>query len=67
MKYALADSEKPRTGVDVYVVTTSGKRGVAKYWDAADRWLTMDPSISHGDSVKKWKYADAVLAGVGSV
>lgn len=59
MKYIGANIEKPRSGVDVFIVTESGRRGIAQFWDLTGLWLTMDRKISQGDSVKKWKYADA--------
>lgn len=59
MAYLLADEQKPMSGVDVYVVTESGVKGIAKYWDVTDQWLTQDYRFKVDDIVKKWKYADA--------
>jgi len=58
MPYILAEDEKPMSGVDVYVVTDGGHKGIAKYWDVLGRWLTADQAI-HDEKVKKWKYAEA--------
>ena len=59
MKYIKSIDEKPKSGVDVFVVTESGCKGVARFWDLTGLWLTMDRNILQGDLVKKWKYADA--------
>jgi len=59
MTYILAKDRKPETGVDVYVVTESGVKGVAKYWDLTGAWLTQDNNLKTSDIVKKWQYAEA--------
>ena len=48
------------TGVDVYVVTEGGVKGIAKFWDLTGRWLTQDENLKQDDIVKKWKYANAI-------
>ena len=59
MKYINANLEKPKSGVDVFVVTTSGTKAIASFWGMTGKWLTMDKNIKHNDTIKKWKYADA--------
>lgn len=59
MSWTSAEDEKPKSGVDVYVVTEDGEKGVAKFWDVTSNWLTADPNIG-GSTVLKWKYAQAV-------
>lgn len=59
MRYIKAADQKPMTGVNVIVVTESGIKGTAKYWDTTGHWLTDDPRLTPNDKVKKWKYADA--------
>lgn len=59
MPYTLSEDEKPMSGVDVYVVTETGVKGIAKFWDLTGRWLTQDKNLKAGDRVIKWKYADA--------
>jgi len=59
MAYLLADEQKPMSGVDVYVVTESGVKGIAKYWDVTGQWLTQDDRFKVDDIVKKWRYANA--------
>ena len=57
--YILAEDEKPMSGIDVYVVTHGGVKGVAKFWDVTGHWLTQDKNLKPYDNVKKWKYANA--------
>ena len=45
MVYILNDDQKPMSGVDVHIVTESGSKGVAKYWDEMGTWLTRDKAI----------------------
>ncbi len=59
MRYVNADDEKPRADVDVQIVTTQGKKGIARYWHITGNWITADSNLSRDDSVKKWRYADA--------
>ena len=59
MKYVNADDEKPRSLVDVEIVTKSGKKGVARYWHTTGHWITDDSNLTRDDSVKKWRYANA--------
>ena len=59
MPYTLNESEKPMSGVDVYIVTEAGVKGIAKFWDVTGQWLTQDKNIKADDRVKKWKYASA--------
>lgn len=61
MAYVLNDDQKPMSGVDVHIVTESGFKGVAKYWDVTGAWLTCDKAINIDDRVKKWKYEDAKI------
>lgn len=60
MTYVLAEKEKPMTGIDVYVVTENGVKGIAKFWDLTGHWLTQDENLKPDDIVKKWKYANAI-------
>ena len=57
--YILAKEQKPMSGVDVYVVTEDGKKGIAKFWDVTGHWLSMDKRLKTDDEVKKWKYGNA--------
>ena len=59
MRYILSDNSKPINDVDVYVVTESGRKGIARYWNELGGWLTQDKNISAYDEIKKWKYANA--------
>lgn len=59
MAYVLAKEEKPMNGVDVFVITESGVKGVARYWSEIGYWLSQDEALTVGEVVKKWKYADA--------
>lgn len=59
MPYTLSESEKPMSGVDVYVVTETGVKGIARFWDVTGQWLTQDKNLKTDDKVKKWKYANA--------
>ena len=59
LKYIKALDKKPHTGVDVYVVTDTGKKGIAKFWDLTQQWLTADSNLKPDDIVVKWKYAEA--------
>ncbi len=59
MNYVLADNEKPKNGVDVLVITESGVKGTAKWWEGVDVWLSNHPNLKQGDRIKKWKYANA--------
>ena len=61
MVYILNDDQKPMSGVDVHIVTESGSKGVAKYWDEMGIWLTRDKAIDVDDRVEKWKYEDAKI------
>lgn len=61
MRYVKTSEELPRDDVDVIVVTSSGVKGVARYWSATDMWLTKGHSLPPDDTVKKWKYMDAVI------
>ena len=59
MAYILSETEKPMSGVDVYVVINQGVKGIAKFWDLTGNWLTQDKNLQPDDKVKKWKYASA--------
>lgn len=59
MAYINVEDQKPMDGVQVFIVTKSGSKGIAKYWGTVGRWLTMDENLKQGDEVVKWKYADA--------
>lgn len=65
MAYILASERSPDTGVDVYIVTESGAKGVARFWDVAGHWLTSDEGVLTNDIVKKWKYAHAISSNEG--
>ncbi len=60
MRYINIDESKPIDGVDVYVVTKSGKKGIARYWNLTGYWLTIDRSLMENELIEKWKYADAI-------
>lgn len=62
MYYIAADKEKPKSNVDVFVVTETGVKGVAKWWEGVDVWLTADRNLKPHDQIKKWKYAQAKLS-----
>ena len=53
MAYILSETEKPMSGVDVYVVTNQGVKGIAKFWDLTGNWLTQDKNLQPDDKVKK--------------
>lgn len=59
MPYINADKENPMENVDVWVVTESGKKGIARWWDVTKSWLTSDSNLSVNDRVKKWKFENA--------
>jgi len=59
VNYVDAQEEKPKTGVDVFVITTTGKKGIAKFWDVTQRWMTADENLANADVVIKWRYAEA--------
>lgn len=60
MKYVKVKESYPVDNVDVFVVTSSGARGVARYWSLTGLWLTKDDeTFNVKDVVVKWKYADA--------
>lgn len=61
MKYVILPEYYPHEGVDVYVVTSTGKKGVARYWHTIGKWLTGDEHLYVDDVIVKWKYADAVF------
>ena len=67
MKYIKSLDEKPHDGVDVYVVTDTGKKGVAKFWSSTQQWLTSDRNLKPDDIVVKWKYAQAKLTHAGEI
>lgn len=56
-----ANESKPLTGVDVHVVTKCGAKGVAKYWDEVDKWLSMDKRLPTNSVILKWKYEKAKI------
>jgi len=59
MKWIEAETDKPRSDVDVHVVTVDGVKGIAKYWHTTGLWITQDRQIKPTDNVAKWKYAEA--------
>lgn len=62
MKYVNVKESYPVDDVDVFVVTESGTKGVARYWSLTGLWLTKDnETFNVKDVVVKWKYADAVI------
>lgn len=60
MNYVKVEDAYPIEYVDVFVVTSTGKKGVARYWHLTGRWLSSEKCLVAGDIVIKWKYADAV-------
>ena len=62
MRYVKLPEYYPHTGVDVYVVTDTGKPGIARYWADMDKWLTSDKNLTVNDNVVKWRYANATEA-----
>ena len=61
MKYIKLSDSYPYAGVDVHVVTSTGKKGTARYCTVTSQWLTSNKHLCHEDVPIKWRYADAVL------
>lgn len=60
MKYIKLPESYPVKDVDVFVVTATGKKGVARYWDVTGKWLTQNGHLGVCDIIVKWRYANAV-------
>jgi hypothetical protein len=61
MKYVKTKNKYPENNVDVHVVTSTGKKGIAKFWKNAGLWLTQDTTLKTNDTVVKWKYEEAKI------
>ena len=58
-KWIKTEVSHPMENIEVHVVTFSGDRGVARYWEATKSWLTKDKKLKNFDGVLKWKYEHA--------
>ena len=59
MRYVKLPESYPVKGINVHVVTDTGKKGVARYWSDIGKWLTADKRLDITDTVVKWRYANA--------